>query len=171
MRGLMCVLLLLATMQSTLALSQNGDVHVVLFMHNKDSALVELYKTGSVSPDKMLTAVLVNHQNFDAYYTPRYKAEVLDPLFEMQARGRGQSMGSGVESGRTHAALGWTRPHWPGRSFRHVFCSNVRGSNPTGDKDADDPIGHKSRSRLQGRIKSNFLVGGKRTSPELRIKN
>jgi len=51
-------------------------------------ALVNLYKTGTIAPDKILTATIVIGQpNLNAQYTADYEANTLKPLLEMQSRG------------------------------------------------------------------------------------
>ena len=50
--------------------------------------LVNLYKTGAVAPDKILTATLVIGQHFlNAQYLADYEVNTLKPLLDMQTRG------------------------------------------------------------------------------------
>jgi len=50
--------------------------------------LVNMYKSGAVPPDKILTATLVIGQHFlNAQYLADYETNTLKPLLEMQARG------------------------------------------------------------------------------------
>jgi len=50
--------------------------------------LVNLYKTGAIAPDKILTATLVIGQpNLNAQYIAEYESNTLKPLLDMQSRG------------------------------------------------------------------------------------